>query len=100
MLRQLAPILLLAALVTTVAQAETPNVILVMCDDLRYGDPGCFNPQSPIETPNIDAMAAAGLKFTRFYSAAPVCSPTRGSCLLLRPLGYRTGHFGKGISGR
>jgi arylsulfatase A-like enzyme len=97
-------------------------VVLVMCDDLGYGDPQCFNPDSPIATPHIDAMAAAGLKFTRFYAAAPVCSPTRGSCLtgrhpyrygiyfantghikkgeltlpeLLRQHGYTTGHFGK-----
>ncbi len=104
------------------AIAASPNVVLVMCDDLGYGDPQCFNPDSPIQTPNIDAMAAAGLKFTRFYSAGPVCSPTRGSCLtgrhpyrygvysantghiktaeitlpeLLKQQGYLTGHFGK-----
>lgn len=101
---------------------ERPNVILVMADDLGWGDLRCFNPNSPIVTPHLDAMAAAGLKFTRFYAAAPVCSPTRGSCLtgrhpsrygihhanvghlldeehclaeLLRQQGYATGHFGK-----
>ena len=102
--------------------AETPNVILVMCDDLGYGDPRCFHETSPIRTPHIDAMAADGLTFNRFYSAAPVCSPTRGSCLtgrhpyrygiysantghlkdeeitlpeILKQAGYATGHFGK-----
>ncbi len=101
---------------------ERPNIVLVMCDDLGWGDLQCFNPESPIQTPHIDAMAAAGLKFNRFYSAGPVCSPTRGSCLtgrhpfrygiynantghmkqdeitlpeLLRAEGYATGHFGK-----
>ena len=104
------------------ADAHRPNVVLIMCDDLGYGDPQCFNPDSPILTPHIDDMAANGLKFTRFYSAAPVCSPTRGSCLtgrhphrygiyfantghmkaeeitlpeLLSQQGYSTGHFGK-----
>ncbi|TWU08116.1 sulfatase family protein [Stieleria varia] len=114
--------LTLCLIVTSLASAKSPNVVLVMCDDLGIGDPQCFNPKSPIATPNIDAMAAAGLKFTRFYAAAPVCSPTRGSCLtgrhpfrygvyfantghlktdeitlpeLLREQGYKTGHFGK-----
>jgi arylsulfatase A-like enzyme len=114
--------LALALTLSVSLQADNPNVILVMCDDLGYGDPKCFNPDSPIQTPNIDAMAASGLKFTRFYSAAPVCSPTRGSCLtgrhpyrygvysantghikpdeitlpeLLKQQGYTTGHFGK-----
>ena len=102
--------------------AETPNVIFVMCDDLGYGDLKCFNAGSPIATPNINAMAATGLKFTRFYAASAVCSPTRGSCLtgrhpnrygitsankghlkkaeitlpeLLKEAGYSSGHFGK-----
>ena len=63
------------------AQQPHPNVVLVMCDDLGWGDPQCFDPESLIRTPNINAMAEAGLMFNRFYSAAPVCSPTRGSCL-------------------
>ncbi|MEM6471495.1 MAG: sulfatase-like hydrolase/transferase, partial [Planctomycetota bacterium] len=61
--------------------ADRPNVILVMCDDLGYGDLKCFNKQSPIQTPHLNEMADSGLKFNRFYAAAPVCSPTRGSCL-------------------
>jgi len=112
-----------AAISTTIPlHAETPNVILVMCDDLGYGDLTAFNEDSPIHTPHLSAMCADGLKFTRFYAAAPVCSPTRGSCLtgrhpyrygvytankghlpkqevtlpeLLKTRGYRTGHFGK-----
>ena len=101
--------------------APHPNIILMMADDLGWGDVG-FNGGAIIQTPNLDAMAAAGLKFNRFYAAAPVCSPTRGSCLtgrhpfrygipfaneghmkaeeltlaeLLKQQGYRTGHFGK-----
>jgi len=51
-----------------------------MADDMGWGDPD-FNGNSIIKTPNLDAMAKASMRFTRFYSGAPVCSPTRGSCL-------------------
>jgi|GEM_PF-1917664 len=109
--------------------AARPNIILVMADDQGWGDTG-YNGHPVLQTPNLDAMARSGLRFDRFYSGAPVCSPTRGSCLtgrhpfrygiffanaggpgdasdyaledreatiaeILRPLGYRTGHFGK-----
>lgn len=57
-----------------------PNVILVMADDLGWGDVG-FNGGQDIATPHLDAMAVSGLVFDRFYAGAPVCSPTRGSCL-------------------
>lgn len=98
-----------------------PNIILIMADDLGWGDVG-FNGNELIKTPALDEMAQSGLVFTRFYSAAPVCSPTRGSCLTgrhpfrygvftanagkmregentlaeyLKAKGYVTGHFGK-----
>jgi arylsulfatase A-like enzyme len=101
--------------------ADRPNIVLVMCDDLGWGDVG-FNGNKVIRTPHLDAMAKNSLRFTRFYAAAPVCSPTRGSCLtgrhpyrygiyfantghlkteeltlaeLLKKHGYATGHFGK-----
>ena len=100
---------------------EKPNIVLIMCDDLGWGDVG-FNGNKIIRTPHLDAMAKAGMKFNRFYAAAPVCSPTRGSCItgrhpyrygipfansghmkpqeltlaeLLKKQGYTTGHFGK-----
>ena len=98
-----------------------PNIILCLADDLGWGDVG-FHGHPIVKTAHLDAMAANGLCFERFYSAAPVCSPTRGSCLtgrhpyrygiffaneghlkakeltlaeLLQRHGYRTGHFGK-----
>ena len=101
---------------------ERPNIVLIMADDLGWGDVQCFNPKSPINTPHLDAMAQAGIQLNRFYSSSPVCSPTRGSCLtgrhpfrygiyfankghmkveeltlaeLLKSKGYTTGHFGK-----
>lgn len=59
---------------------EMPNVILIMSDDQGWGDVG-FNGNKDLKTPNLDAMAAGGVRFDRFYAAAPLCSPTRGSCL-------------------
>ena len=55
-------------------QTSRPNVILVMADDLGWGDPQCFNAESPIETPNLDEMSRRGIKFNRFYAASSVCT--------------------------
>ncbi len=97
-----------------------PNIILVMADDQGWGDTG-YNGHPVVKTPNLDAMAKDSLVFNRFYAAAPVCSPTRGSVLTgrhpfrikitnhgrymraqettiaaeLRDAGYVTGMFGK-----
>ncbi|SMP58215.1 Arylsulfatase A [Neorhodopirellula lusitana] len=60
--------------------APRPNVIMLMSDDQGWGDVG-FNGNEDIHTPNMDAMAAGGMRLDRFYAAAPLCSPTRGSCL-------------------
>ncbi|MEQ6120371.1 sulfatase-like hydrolase/transferase [Reichenbachiella sp. MALMAid0571] len=98
-----------------------PNIILIMADDLGWGDVG-FNGNKVIKTPHLDQLAKDGIQMNRFYAAAPVCSPTRGSCLtgrhpyrygvyfamtghakpeevliseVLKQKGYATGHFGK-----
>ena len=102
------------------AAAETPNIILVIADDQGWGQTGYYN-HPLLKTPNLDAMAAAGLRFDRFYAGAPVCSPTRAAVMTgrtndrtgvqdhgyglsrqertvaqaLRKAGYVTGHFGK-----
>ena len=100
---------------------DHPNVIMIMCDDLGYGDTG-FNGNKVVRTPHLDEIASKGIIFNRFYTASPVCSPTRASCLtgrnpfrmnipnansghmkteevtiaeILRRNKYRTGHFGK-----
>jgi len=105
----------------TEKQTRVPNVILIMADDLGYGDLACYGNQK-VKTPCLDQMAKEAVRFTRFYAAAPVCSPTRGSCLtgrhpyrynipwagdgflpteeitiaeVLKDNGYATGHFGK-----
>lgn len=68
-------------------QPERPNIILIVADDLGYGDTGPYG-QSLIETPNVDRLAAGGLRFTRHYAGSPVCAPSR--CVLLT--GMHTGH--------
>ncbi|MCL3779367.1 N-acetylgalactosamine 6-sulfate sulfatase [Prolixibacteraceae bacterium JC049] len=100
---------------------DRPNVILIMADDLGWGDTG-YNGNPVIKTPYLDQMANEGIRFNRFYSVSAVCSPTRCSVLtgrnpfrsgvfhanqgilrpeevtipeLLKEKGYSTGHFGK-----
>jgi arylsulfatase A-like enzyme len=100
--------------------AEPPNVVLVMADDQGWGDTG-YNGHPQLKTPHLDAMAAAGLRLDRFYTAHFNCSPTRASIMtgrhphrmgtfapgrpiraeeltvaqVLQGAGYATGHFGK-----
>lgn len=62
------------------AAAQTPNFVVIFCDDLGYGDLGCFG-HPTIRTPNLDRMAAEGIKLTQFYSAAPVCTPSRAALM-------------------
>lgn len=56
---------------------ERPNVLLILLDDMGYGDPGCYNPRSRIATPHIDRLAAEGLRFTDAHAAGSVCHPSR-----------------------
>lgn len=60
--------------------SRPPNFVIVTCDDLGYGDVGCFG-HSKIRTPRLDAFAARGVKLTHCYAAAPVCSPSRAGLL-------------------
>ena len=102
------------------APSDRPDIVLVMADDMGWGQTGYYN-HPILKTPHLDAMAANGLRFDRFYAGAPVCSPTRASVLTgrtndrtgvkshgyalrrqertiaqaLRDVGYATGHFGK-----
>jgi len=64
-----------------------PNIIYIYADDLGYGEIGPYG-QTKIQTPNLDKLAAEGIKFTRHYTGAPVCSPARSSLLT----GLHTGH--------
>ncbi len=103
------------------AAPRRPNIVLMMCDDLGWGDLA-YNGHPHVETPSLDRMSTEGIRFDRWYSGAPLCSPTRFSCLTgrnpfriglweanvncirrqestlaeaLKTLGYTTGHFGK-----
>ena len=62
------------------ATAAPPNFVIIFCDDLGYGDLGSFG-HPTIQTPHLDRMAAEGQKWTQFYSADPVCTPSRAGLL-------------------
>ena len=62
------------------AEATRPNIVIIFADDLGYGDLGCYG-HPTIRTPNLDRMAAEGMRFTEFYSAAEVCTPSRAALL-------------------
>lgn len=78
---------LVAVLQLQSVYSEKPNIIYILADDLGYNELGCYG-QDKIETPNIDALAASGIRFTQHYSGSPVCAPSR--CMLLT--GKHPGH--------
>ena len=69
------------------AHADRPNVIYIMCDDMGYGDLGCYG-QPYISTPNIDSLASRGMRFTQAYAGSPVSAPSRASLMT----GQHSGH--------
>ena len=69
------------------AEPKKPNILYIMCDDMGYGDLGCYG-QPYISTPNIDSMAARGMKFTQAYAGSPVSAPSRASLMT----GQHSGH--------
>jgi arylsulfatase A-like enzyme len=72
------------------APPRKPNILLILADDLGYGDVACYNPNSRVPTPRLDRLAREGLKFTDAHSPATVCTPTRYSILTGR-MAFRTG---------
>jgi arylsulfatase A-like enzyme len=64
-----------------VTKSPPPNIIFILADDLGYMDIGANNPKTFYETPNIDALASRGMRFTQGYAVCPVCSPTRASIM-------------------
>ncbi|MEW6304920.1 MAG: sulfatase [Verrucomicrobiota bacterium] len=72
--------LLLGGAFATAAEEAKPNIVLIVADDLGYGDLGCYG-ATTIATPRLDRMAKEGMRFTDFYVAAPFCSPSRAALL-------------------
>ncbi len=88
-------LLLISACATEPQQPadSPPNILLILADDLGYGDIGVYNPESEIPTPNIDRLAAEGIRFTDAHSPSTVCTPTRYSVMTGR-MAFRTGMRG------
>ena len=57
--------------------ADKPNIVIILVDDMGYGDPGCFNPNSKIKTPNIDSLAKEGMRFLDAHAPGPLCHMSR-----------------------
>lgn len=81
----------------TLAGAMAPNLVLILADDLGYGELGCYG-QKKIKTPHLDRLAAEGLRFTQFYAGCTVCAPSRSVLLTGQHGGHTTvrGNAGKG----
>ncbi len=69
-----------AAFSLNIAQAQKPNIILILTDDMGFSDIGCYG-GNLVPTPNIDKMASGGIRFTQYYSASPICSASRTGIL-------------------
>ena len=73
-------LIIVAILLSAPLYARAPNYIVIFCDDLGYGDLGCYGSKKN-RTPRIDQLAAEGMRFTDFYSSSPVCTPSRSSLM-------------------
>ena len=82
----------------SVLAAERPNVLLILADDLGYGDLRCYNEKSKVETPNIDRLAREGMRFTDAHSPATVCTPSRYS-LMTGQMAFRVPNGGTVFQG-
>ena len=75
---------------------DQPNILLIMVDDMGYGDPGCYNPKSKILTPNIDQLAQQGMRFTDAHAPGPLCHLSRYGLLTGRyPFRAKVGKWGR-----
>ncbi len=71
---------LAVSLMSSIA-AERPNIVIILADDMGWGDPRCYQPDSKIPTPNLDRLAAEGMRFTDAHTPSSVCTPTRYTLL-------------------
>jgi arylsulfatase A-like enzyme len=79
-MKTLIPLAALTLLSAPLAAAEKPNVVLILADDMGYGDLGCFG-NTKYKTPHLDRMAKEGVRLTSFYAPVPFCAPTRASLM-------------------
>lgn len=75
---------------TETCAAQPPNILLITCDNLGYGDLPCFNSEATIRAPNLDRLASQGARLTSFYTASPTCTVSR-ACLLTGRIAQRHG---------
>jgi arylsulfatase A len=95
------PLIVFALLLSVFSRlhaAEKPNIILILADDLGYGDVACYNPQSKVRTPHIDRLADEGMRFTDAHSASTVCTPSRYS-LMTGQMAFRVPRGGTVFTG-
>ena len=84
-------LLLVATSCTTVgcaspqAEQQQPNIVIILTDDLGFGDVSCYNAESKVQTTHLDALAKQGMRFTDAHSPATVCTPTRFSLMTGKP---------------
>src|SRR2546428_13599600 len=69
------------SLANHLSAAAPPNIVIILADDLGYGDLGCYNKDSKIPTPNLDRLATEGIRFTDSHAPTSVCTPTRYALL-------------------
>ena len=74
-------VLAFTSIAPAAAQPSRPNIVFILADDLGYGDLGCQNPDSRIQTPNLDRLASQGMRFTDAHASAALCTPSRYSIL-------------------
>jgi len=95
------------AALTVSTSAQTPNILIITCDNLGYGDLQMYRAESPIRTPHLDKLAAQGARLTNYYTASPTCTVSRACLLtgripqrhgLINQLGGVKGNYGVGLS--
>ncbi|PHX70586.1 MAG: arylsulfatase, partial [Opitutia bacterium] len=91
-------IIALCAALASASAAQKPNILLILADDLGYGDVGCYNDQSKVATPHLDRLAREGMRFTDAHSPSTVCTPTRYS-LMTGQMAFRVPNGGAVFQG-
>jgi arylsulfatase A-like enzyme len=98
MTKQIVQVAILSVLCGQLVVAETPNILLILADDLGYGDVRCYNERSKVPTPHIDRLAREGMRFLDAHSPCTVCTPTRYS-LMTGQMAFRVPNGGTVFTG-